>query len=171
VFLLVPAYPGIVPDQRPLNGCVCVRACVRARACACVRVCVCVCVCVDDVDLRRLRQTMRLAHWSRLPIASRTDDRRGDPSTSTTQPIVCVCVRVCCSRQLRDYSTHDPSKDGGVLSATRAALVHAQSGRVVVARSCPVCELVVRVAVQVASLRLHEATRSGHCSRQQRRTF
>jgi len=30
----------VVPDKRPLNGCVCV--CVRA----CVRACVCVCVCV-----------------------------------------------------------------------------------------------------------------------------
>ena len=36
---LVPAYPGS-PGNGPLNGCVCVRACVRARA----RVCVCVCL-------------------------------------------------------------------------------------------------------------------------------
>jgi len=36
VFLLVPAYP-VVPDQRPLNG----------------RVCVCVCVCVNTLAARR----------------------------------------------------------------------------------------------------------------------
>jgi len=80
--------PGYSPGPKAVK-----RLCVRACARACVRACVC--VCVDDVDLRRLRQTMCLAHWSRLPIASRTDDRRGDPSTSTTQPIVCVCVCVC----------------------------------------------------------------------------
>jgi len=37
MFLLVPAYP-VVPDKRPLNGCVCVCVCVCVRAC--VRVCV-----------------------------------------------------------------------------------------------------------------------------------
>jgi len=31
----------VVPDQRPLNCCVCVCVCVRARVRACVRVCVC----------------------------------------------------------------------------------------------------------------------------------
>ena len=36
----------VVPDQGPLNGCVCVR--VRA----CVRACVCVCVCVSMLHVR-----------------------------------------------------------------------------------------------------------------------
>jgi len=36
----------VVPDKRPLNGCVCVCVCVRACVRACVRVCVCACVCV-----------------------------------------------------------------------------------------------------------------------------
>ena len=61
----------VVPDQRPLNGCVCVS----------VSVC--------------LRQTMRLAHWSVCPsqVAPMT-------STPTTQSIVCVCVCVTIADQM-----------------------------------------------------------------------
>ena len=50
---LVPAHPGS-PGQR---ACVCV--CLCAILCCCKR--------DDDVDLRRLQQTMRLAHWSVCP--------------------------------------------------------------------------------------------------------
>ena len=59
----------VVPDKRPLNGCVCVCVCVRACACVCVRVrvrvraracaCVCVCACVRGLRLCEVFETMQ----------------------------------------------------------------------------------------------------------------
>jgi len=40
----------VVPDERPLNGCVC--ACVRACVCVCVCVCVVCCVCLCHTGCR-----------------------------------------------------------------------------------------------------------------------
>jgi len=58
MFPLVPAYPGS-PGQKVVK-----------------RLCVCVSICKrdDDVDLRRLRQTMCLAHWFVCPPQVSTDD-------------------------------------------------------------------------------------------------
>ena len=56
----------------------------------------------DDVNLRRLRQTMRLAHWSVCPsqVAPMT---RGsvDLDDSVHRVCVCVCVRVSHSVRVR----------------------------------------------------------------------
>ena len=95
---LVPAHPGS-PGQRAVK-----RVCVCVCVCLCVRSCrqaegqegPCCCKRDDDVDLGRLRQTMRLAHWSVCPsqVAPMT---RGSADLDDSVHRVRSCDRSACT--------------------------------------------------------------------------